>query len=428
MLSKTLMMLAMLQAPVPAGDPVDAALGWVRRLDAGAFDSAATQIDAAVPAGVMSADRLRLIWAAVIQQYGTLGRLDRGTVATRDTLTIVELVAGFASQPMGVRVVLTPHQRVTGFFIHPLETAYHAPPYVDTATFTERDVQVGAAPWLLPGTLTVPKGAGPFPVVVLVHGSGPNDRDETIGGSRPFRDLAWGLASRGVAVLRYDKRTRVYGARMQARFITLDAEVIDDALAAVQLARATAGLDANRVFVLGHSLGAMLAPTIATRDGHLAGVMLLAGPARSFADVLSDQIHYVDSLSGGTDAGLQQILAQLPALRAHALPPDSVVLGVPAAYWYLLDTLHVTDRARALKTRMLVLQGGRDYQSTMADFALWQRALAGRRNATLTAYPDLNHLFVTGTGRATPQEYQGPGGHVAAVVIDDLVRWIGGGR
>jgi len=426
MLAATLMMLALVQGPTQ--DPVDAALAWVRRLDAGGFDSAAAQIDAAVPAGVMSADRLRLIWGAITQQYGKLGRLDRGTVATRDTLTLVELIAGFASQPMGVRVALTPHLKVTGFYIHPLETAYQPPAYVDTTRFTERDIQVGKEPWLLPGTITVPKGGGPFPVVVLVHGSGPNDRDETIGGNRPFKDLAWGLASRGIAVVRYDKRTRVYGARMQSRFITLDAEVIDDALAAVYLARSAVVLDSTRVFLLGHSLGAMLGPSIAARDGHLAGLILLAGPARRFADVLRDQIRYIDSLSGGADPGTKEILGQLPALEAHTLPPDSVVLGVPAAYWYQLDTLRVTARARTLKTRMLVLQGGRDYQSTMADFALWQRALAGRSNATLKAYPDLNHLFVTGTGKATPQEYQGPGGHVAPAVIDDLIRWIGGAR
>src|SRR5260370_15960 len=121
-------------------------------------------------------------------------------------------------------------------------------------------------------------------------------------GTRPVhehhrRDLAWGLASRGIAVVRYDKRTRVYGARMQSRFITLDAEVIDDARAALYLARSASVLDSARVFLLGHSLGAMLAPTIAARDGHLAGVILLACPARRFADVLRDQIRYIDSLS-----------------------------------------------------------------------------------------------------------------------------------
>src|SRR5260370_15961 len=168
---------------------------------------------------------------------------------------------------------------------------------------------------------------GEIPAVVLVHRPGPNDRDETIGGHRPFPDLAWGPASRGIAVGRSDERTRVDGARMQSRFITLDAEVIDDARAALYLARSASVLDSARVFLLGHSLGAMLAPTIAARDGHLAGVILLAGPARRFADVLRDQIRYIDSLSVGADSGTKQILAPLPAFAAHTLPPDSVVLA-----------------------------------------------------------------------------------------------------
>src|SRR5258708_18244134 len=146
---------------------------------------------------------------------------------------------------------------------------------------------------------------------------------------------------------------------MQSRFITLDAEVIDDARAALYLARSASVLDSARVFLLGHSLGAMLAPTIAARDGHLAGVILLAGPARRFADVLRDQIRYIDSLSVGADSGTKQILAQLPAFAAHTLPPDSLVLGLPAAYWHQLDPLPANARPRSLQTPLPIPHGGR---------------------------------------------------------------------
>jgi dienelactone hydrolase len=197
--------------------------------------------------------------------------------------------------------------------------------------------------------------------------------DEAIGPNRPFRDLAWGLSSKGIAVLRYDKRTRVHGAKMVAGGpVTLEAETIDDALAAIALARSRPEIDPARVYVLGHSLGAMAAPAIAKRDGKLAGAIMLAGPARPLSTVLDEQLAYIDSLA----------------------------------------------------VAFLLLQGGRDYQVTMEDFALWKAALAGRPGTKLVAYPDLNHLFITGTGKATPTEYMSKSGHVAPSVIEELAAWI----
>jgi len=146
---------------------------------------------------------------------------------------VVDLAGGFENQELTVRVVFNDGLQVSGFFFRPPEPPpYEAPGYVDTGSFSEVDVAVGEEPWELPGVLSVPTGDGPFPVVVLVHGSGPNDRDETLGGNRPFRDLAWGLASAGVAVLRYDKRTRVYGTSLPPE-IGLEEEVIEDALSAL---------------------------------------------------------------------------------------------------------------------------------------------------------------------------------------------------
>src|SRR5262249_57372826 len=121
-------------------------------------------------------------------------------------------------------------------------------------------------------------GAGPFPGVGLAHGSGPNDRDETIAQNKPFKDLALGLASRGIAVLRYDKRTKVYPAKMAGLAgLTVKDEVVDDAIAAASMLRSQPRIDPARVFVLGHSLGGMLVPRIAAADAKLAGVIVMAG-------------------------------------------------------------------------------------------------------------------------------------------------------
>src|SRR5690606_19348563 len=127
----------------------------------------------------------------------------------------------------------------------------------------------------LPGTLALPKGKAPgagFPAVVLVHGSGPQDRDETVGANRPFLDIARGLAAQGIAVLRYDKRTQARPQDFAAGDYTVDDETTNDAITAVAALGAAEGIDPDRIHVLGHSQGAMLAPRIAAHSGHVAGL------------------------------------------------------------------------------------------------------------------------------------------------------------
>lgn len=423
---------------VPAQPPtgqerwVAAAESFVRRLEAGAFDSAAAMIAPAVPAGALSAERLGELWAQLTAAAGTLEELRLQKLTPRDTLRIVDLHARFTRQAFTIRVVLTPEALVTGLWFLPPESPYTPPDYGDAAAFEEVEVQIGEGRWRVGGTLTLPEGEERVPAVVLVHGSGPHDRDATIGPNRPFRDLAGGLAARGVAVLRYDKRTRVHGAAMDAASITVEEEVIEDALAALDVVRAHPRIDPDRVFIAGHSLGAMLAPEIAQRDGRVAGAILLAAPARPMWEVLASQLDYVAGLPENADADARARLAALrdsaALLEARKLEPGTMVLGAPASYYYDLETRRPTDVAARLDVPLLVLQGGRDYQSTMEDFRLWQSILAGRPNATLKAYPALNHLFMPGTGMATPAEYTSTAGHVDVEVIDDIAAWIRTGR
>jgi len=295
---------------------------------------------------------------------------------------------------------------------------------------TERDTAVISGRLRLPATLSIPSGASHSPAVVLVHGSGPNDRDETVGANKPFRDLAAGLAERGIVVLRYDKRSRVAPLTFIGRPFTVDDEVVDDALLAVALVRGLSEVDPRRVVVLGHSLGGMMAPRIGERDPTLAGLVIMAGANRPLTDMIEDQIAYMRSLPGADtaalDAALVRLQPDLAAIRAMT-PADSgspqLRFGAPPAYWLDLAGYDAVATAAHLPMPLLVLQGGRDYQVTMAEFEEWREGLAGNPAAEFRDYPALNHLFIAGTGASSPAEY-GVAGHVDEQVIGDIAAWV----
>jgi pimeloyl-ACP methyl ester carboxylesterase len=231
-------------------------------------------------------------------------------------------------------------------------------------------------------------------------------------------------------VLRYDKRTRVYPMSFANRPFTVREETIDDALAAVRLARSVPEVDPRRIVVAGHSLGGMLAPRIAAMDAALAGVVLLAGASdESLPDMVDRQLAYLKALEGADTAAIAaQERALAPGLaRVRALTPaDSAdltpLVGAPAAYWLDLAGYEPLEIAKTLTMPLLVIQGERDYQTGDRGFARWKAELGRRPQVTFHLYPALNHLLMTGTGPGNPAEYGVPG-TVAEEVMDDIAAW-----
>ena len=425
-----------------ATDRVPAATQFVADLHAGKFDAAESIFDSTMKTQ-MPADKLRDTWATLELQAGAFQQVLSTRTARVQEYDVVFVTAAFEKQPIDIRVVFNDQGQVSGLFFAPAATGSPTVPapagtpgaYTNPDSFTDTAIEVHSGDWVLPGTLSMPKGAGPFPGVVLIAGSGPEDQDETIGPNKPFRDLAGGLASAGIAVLRYDKRTHADPQRAALiPNITVKEEVTDDALTALALLRQTPGVDAKRVFLLGHSLGGMLAPRIAQADPQVAGVIILAGLTQPLEDTILDQYTYIASLGGpnghAAQQQLDQIQQQVARAKDPALTPDTpaseLPLGISASYLLDLRANMPTAIAKTLPQPMLILRGGTDYQVTAKDTQGWQDALRGRDDVTFKTYPGLYHLFMpsqAAAGTGTPADYE-VAGHVAPEVVGDVAAWI----
>ena len=288
------------------------------------------------------------------------------------------------------------------------------PAYAKQSKFHSEDVTL--VMYGLPGTITIPNGKGPFPAMVLVHGSGPQDRNETIGPNHPFADIADGLSSRGIVVLRYDKRTMMHSAMIA----TVDDEVVVDAVAAVALLRARRDVLGDRIFIVGHSLGAMLAPEIAKKAEQVAGIVMLAPAGRKIPQTVVQQVRFLGQMSPGQLAETER---QADELSAHKMAPGDTFLGAPASYFYDLDARDEVAIARSLGVPILILRGGRDYQVIDEDIRHWQDGLKGVANVKVETFPALNHLFISGEGKPNPAEYETPG-HVDQAVVEAIADFV----
>jgi dienelactone hydrolase len=307
-----------------------------------------------------------------------------------------------------------------------------APAYVDPAVFDEQNVTVDAMDLPVPGTLSMPRRHGPVPAVLLLAGSGPHDRDETIGVNKPLKDLAWGLASRGIAVLRTEKVTYAHGRELPET-LTLADEYVPHARAALDLLRTSADIDPQRLVVGGHSLGGTVAPRVAAVDGGVAGLVMLAAGAQPMHRAAVRQFRYLAGLGSEQSAGLAATAEAMAALADRVdrpdltadTPPAELPFGVPGSYWLDVRGYDPVATAAALTVPMLFIQGGRDYQVTVADdLALWRAGLAGRGDVTFTVFEPGNHLLAAGQGPPSPAEYAALQ-HVDVSLVDEISAWVG---
>ncbi|MGB7594932.1 MAG: alpha/beta fold hydrolase [Erysipelotrichaceae bacterium] len=290
-------------------------------------------------------------------------------------------------------------------------------------------IKIGSAPYPLDGVLCLPKGVVDPPVVIMVQGSGQSDYDETISLTNPFKDIAEGLAKQGVATLRFNKRYYQY-PRTAPTDITIEDEVLTDVALAIRFADDDSHTKNSQIFVLGHSLGGMLAPYIARTNKEVKGIVILAGTPRRLEDVILDQnIAAIQAMTNKTDAEKQALIAsvQTEVDKVKNLKdgdPLIKLFGVPSSYWLSLNKIDTPAIAKSLRIPMLILQGSADFQvSPVVDYQAWQDLLKDKSNVTFKLYDKLNHLFIVTNGKKDITEYS-KRGRVDQQVITDIALWV----
>jgi dienelactone hydrolase len=422
----------------------DTAKQLAEYLAVGDGDSALALMDTTMKEAL--AEQAAGLWQQLTGAYGAFEGYGASDQQEIDGYQVVFWELHFANTDLLMRAVFDTEGLISGLFFTEgtLEETQTEPALADNDFYTEIAVEFAADPqYPLSGTLTLPKNAAPRAALVLIHGSGPNTRDEKVGANQPFAELAYELATRGYAVLRYDKRTFTHGATIAQNTevlakLTIAEETVADAVAAVSFLQENEQLGGVDVFLLGHSLGGGLLSHIGAQVD-CSGYISLAGSPQPLWELSAAQnLLYVAELEAAgqtAEAAEAQAVIATEREKAAALLTmtdeealSTTVFGISG--WYLRDlgaidaaALHLSDRKP-----MLILQGGADRQVTTADFELWKTALAAHPDATFRLYPTLNHIFGEYTGEPVPftqltLEYATPT-PIPAEVFDDIAAWL----
>ena len=423
--------------------------GFFDNLVNGEFGECEKLFDATMKAELPE-DELIVAWSSVAMKVGIFNSIVKTDYVYREGYDIILITSDHTSGGVVSTIVFSLDWEIAGLFFRDIEkpnvsgdgdqNAASQQAAVVPGTVIEEDVTIIGDPrYPLSGKLTLPKEQGSgalLSAVVLVHGSGPQDMDETIGANKPFRDIAWALAEEGIAVLRYDKRTYSYGGTMNDMYgtsLTVKEEVIDDAKLAKELLIADDRINSEAILVAGHSLGGMLAPRIMDECG-FAGAIIMAGSPRSLIDIVLDQINY--TISNGDYDEVHIILqhdvneTQYEAYlglndETDEDSKDTLIFGMNGYYLKEMERYKTSNYFNSINKPILILQGTSDFQvSYENDFKEYQKLAEGRDNIEFKAYEGLNHLFIESVmEKPDASEYLIPG-TVDDAVTEDIASWI----
>ncbi|WP_367754146.1 DUF3887 domain-containing protein [Flavobacterium sp. WC2430] len=327
----------------------------------------------------------------------------------------------FEKMKLDIKISFNENSQIIGFFFVPHKE-------FKKENSLGKDLNIKSNNIDLKGTILIPENGNLKKLVLFVHGSGPNDRDETIFENKPFKDIAENLYTRGISSYRFDKRTLSNPESFNDKS-TIDNEVTNDIVNIIAYFKNDNQFLDYEIIVLGHSLGAYLLPRIANKSNQIYKIILLAGNARPLDKLIIEQYQYLYKLTPTQELkdALQEVKEQTALLNSKDFnlntTKENLPLNLSANYWKSILDYKPIKEIQKVKIPILILQGERDYQVTMKDFELWKSNLKNNKKASFISYPKLNHLFMSGEKVSDPKEYQIKG-KVDEKVITDINSFI----
>ncbi len=403
-------------------------------------------------ASKLSLETTKKLWPQIVSQYGNFKNIDTIIDVYHKPFLLVDCILDFENGKLRYRLTFNQENKISGIFFSPYQQqnpgAYEPQ---NTAFYSEKKLEFVNDKIHFPALLCMPKNRPAVAVAVLVHGSGPNDMNESIGPNKIFMQLAHQLAKQGIATLRYQKRSYLIAHHKAADLYPHDIQhiVVNDALAAINTLAKTPALESTPIFIVGHSLGAFLAPLIASKTDKIAGIVLMAANASPLEDVIVDQYNYLYARNGYTKVEKQEIKKiKRQAMNVKSLEKDlkkgkkkTLLLTSDTSFWLSLSKYNPIKVANSLTVPMLIIRGSRDYQISEKEFRLWGKGLRKPHHTydsilnkdtlffksvlpiTFVSYNGLNHLFIKGTAKSYPEEYNHRG-NVSAIVVSDMANWM----
>lgn len=409
----------------------------IEYFQSGEVEAVYSQFDSSM-SKVLTPPRLAPIWRQLTSNYGEFkgyGKQDSNSV---DENLITNTDLNFEKAVINFMLSFdNKTNKISGMYITEQEKIVikdtvniDLPSYIDTNSFKETKIIIKDI-FDLDGKLSVPNKYVKDIIFVLVHGSGPQDMDGSFGKHKFFENLAWGFASKGFGVVRYNKLTLQHGSALvrEKPKMTQDDEYNNSILGSIDFIKMNSQLKDKKIFLIGHSQGASAITSFANNKD-ISGLILLSGSPQKLYDIYTTQLEYIFNLEDGLNKSETKILEEhklkvdyFQKNKSRFIPKDSLPLELNYEYLVHLDNFNPIENLKNTEKPTLIVSGGNDYQVTIKDFELWKKGLQNNANIKFELIENVNHIYGEIDKMSIPSDYRiyRP---ITSKLFEDIIKWI----